>query len=371
VRPAWTPHALLRPLQERSRGEGHGAGLLEVDAQRVRDGDGEERIRAGGAEVGEDEAVLVAQVPAAQQRGRGSDACRPHAEVAARAQGEEQERDDAPAERSPPREQPRCTSVPRRAAACGSVPRCLVVTRSPAPDRVVVAEPRAVEPLNARQQCRVPRRGGAGRRRAFLHERGRQHDGQADDEEHDGEGRHPLRQAEAVREGEDHLVAEPGAYEVDAEHLPDGAAVHLDDDGPQLLHERACWSVVESMQSRLRDPGGGGRRPPGIRSATHRQGYQKTQRSATRALLAARHQESSRPGTGKRAGQRTRWHGGQPNRWHAASAPVPTVRRLHGTAGRCTIGFATGGDISPHSRKAAHGSTRSRIRPGRGVPRDR
>jgi cytochrome c553 len=73
---------------------------------------------------------------------------------------------------------------------------------------------------------------------ALLHERGREHDRQPDDEQDDGKRRHPIRQPQTLRESADDLEAYPAADQIDAKDLPQRAEVDLVDDGPDRLHAR-------------------------------------------------------------------------------------------------------------------------------------
>ncbi len=82
----------------------------------------------------------------------------------------------------------------------------------------------------------VVRDGLSGRLRAanpFLHERGGQDDGKSEHQEREGERGKPLRETEVLSQDIHDLQGHPRADGVDAEHLPQRAAVNLVD---ELLH---------------------------------------------------------------------------------------------------------------------------------------
>jgi hypothetical protein len=68
---------------------------------------------------------------------------------------------------------------------------------------------------------------------ALLDEGRSHHDGEPEEEQHEGERPHPLGEPGRLGELLDDLERDPRAGEVDPEHLPQGAPVDLVDD---LLH---------------------------------------------------------------------------------------------------------------------------------------
>ncbi len=61
-------------------------------------------------------------------------------------------------------------------------------------------------------------------------------DRQPDDEQEDGETGEPLREAESLGEGLNHLQADPGTHQVNAQHLPQRAVMDLDDQALETKH---------------------------------------------------------------------------------------------------------------------------------------
>jgi len=80
-----------------------------------------------------------------------------------------------------------------------------------------------------------------------LHHRRRQDDREPDHKESQGEGRKPLGKSEVLGEHIDDLQSHPGANRVDAQHLPQRAAVNLLD---QLLHAVSASMPAKSACAR-------------------------------------------------------------------------------------------------------------------------
>ncbi len=90
-----------------------------------------------------------------------------------------------------------------------------------------------------RSRLRTGRPGWDRVREPFVHERRGRDQREADDEEDQRERRDPARQPEALGEGEDHLVGDPGDNRVEPQDLPEGAAVRFQDEVPEAVKERA------------------------------------------------------------------------------------------------------------------------------------
>ncbi len=82
---------------------------------------------------------------------------------------------------------------------------------------------------------------GCYRRQSYVaDERRCQYDGQSNDEQYYGEGGEPVRQAKRLGQRLHRLIGHQGSTDVDQQHLPQGAAVDLNDQPLETIHTANC-----------------------------------------------------------------------------------------------------------------------------------